>query len=76
MFDSSMVNEPSGFEPLKFYCNCFLTCFPKVVSNFFSENEYFGYKNNAKFLSLKILEISLNIQNGGANVGHTKSFKQ
>ena len=20
MFDSSMVNEPSGFEPLKFYC--------------------------------------------------------
>ena len=22
MFDSSMVNEPSGFEPLKFYCTC------------------------------------------------------
>ena len=21
MFDSSMVNEPSGFEPQKFYCN-------------------------------------------------------
>ena len=21
MFDSSMVNELSGFEPLKFYCN-------------------------------------------------------
>ena len=21
MFDSSVVNEPSGFEPLKFYCN-------------------------------------------------------
>ena len=20
VFDSSMVNEPSGFEPLKFYC--------------------------------------------------------
>ena len=22
MFNSSMVNEPSGFEPLKFYCIC------------------------------------------------------
>ena len=33
-------------------------------------------KNNAKFYSLKIFEISLNIQNGGANVGHIKSFKQ
>ena len=21
MFDSSMVNEPSGFDTLKFYCN-------------------------------------------------------
>ena len=21
VFDSSMVNEPSGFEPLKFYCS-------------------------------------------------------
>ena len=20
VFDSSMINEPSGFEPLKFYC--------------------------------------------------------
>ena len=26
MFDSSMVNEPSGFEPLKFYC--IPTCAP------------------------------------------------
>ena len=24
MFDSSMVNKPSGFEPLKFYCNWIL----------------------------------------------------
>ena len=24
VFDSSMVNEPSGFEPLKFYCMLFL----------------------------------------------------
>ena len=23
MFDSSMINEPSGFEPLKFYCTVF-----------------------------------------------------
>ena len=23
MFDSSMVNESSGFEPLKFYCRLF-----------------------------------------------------
>ena len=23
MFDSSMVNEPSGFEPLKCYCTRF-----------------------------------------------------
>ena len=22
VFNSSMVNEPSGFEPLKFYCGC------------------------------------------------------
>ena len=24
VFDSSMVNEPSGFEPLKFYCMLFI----------------------------------------------------
>ena len=47
-----------------------------MVSNLLSKNECFGYKNNAKFLSLKILEISLDIQNGGANVGHVKFFKQ
>ena len=26
MFDSSMVNEPSGFEPLKFYCISIVFC--------------------------------------------------
>ena len=33
------------------------------------------YENKAKFLSLKSLEISLNIQNGGANIGHVKSLQ-
>ena len=35
-----------------------------------------GYKNNAKFYSLKIIELSLNIQNGGTNICHVKSFQQ
>ena len=29
-----------------------------------------------QILKIKILENSLNIQNGGANVGYVKSFKQ
>ena len=54
----------------------FSTCFPKVVSNLFSENKCSGHKNNSHFQSLNVLEIALNIQNGGANVGYVKSFKQ
>ena len=46
------------------------------IKNIIKYNKYFGYKNIAKFKSLKILEISLNFQNGGVNVGHVKSFKQ
>ena len=38
MFDSSMVNEPSGFEPLKFYCMSSLT------SNVTVNHDYAKYK--------------------------------
>ena len=27
-FETAMVNEPSVFEPLKFYCNCAYYCHP------------------------------------------------
>ena len=33
MFDSSVVNEPSGFEPLKFYSNCTLPAEKQEVTN-------------------------------------------
>ena len=33
MFDLSMANEPSGFEPLKFYCMLFELCLRFWFSN-------------------------------------------
>ena len=32
VFDSSMVNEPLGFEPLKFYCNLYSLKTPVLVA--------------------------------------------
>ena len=45
-----------------------------VVSNLFSKNKCSDDKNE-KSLCFKILETLLNIQNGGAKVGHKKIFK-
>ena len=37
MFDSSMVNEPSGFEPLKFYCTCIRRHFSLGITHIVKE---------------------------------------
>ena len=31
-FETAMVNEPSVFEPLKFYCNCIVTNLCKLCT--------------------------------------------
>ena len=32
-FEPPVVNEPSGFEPLKFYCMCSFICFREVADS-------------------------------------------
>ena len=55
----------------------FLNMFFKVVSNYFLKtNALFIKKNNATLKVYKKIKISLNIQYGGAVVGHVKSFKK